>query len=102
LQFHPEKLPSAIDRYKNEIKRVWGVIDYQLNKTGKPYLVGDNVCFADLMFVTWNNLAVAGAGQEFADELKAEKPKAWEWHQRLLERESVKTMEQAKAAASKQ
>ncbi|KAK0256157.1 glutathione S- transferase, nitrogen catabolite repression regulator, partial [Friedmanniomyces endolithicus] len=31
--FHSEKLPSAVDRYTNEAKRVLGVIDAHLKKT---------------------------------------------------------------------
>jgi glutathione S-transferase len=38
-KFHPEKLPSAQERYLNEIKRVVGVLDKHLQ--GREYLVGD-------------------------------------------------------------
>lgn len=103
MQFHPEKnITSAQDRYLNEVKRVWSVIDYHLTRTGKPYLVGDKVCFADLMFVTWNNAVVGMLGKDFERELEEKSPKAWEWHQRLVARESVKktydAQERAKAA----
>lgn len=58
--FHQEKLPSAIERYRNEIKRVIGVIDAHLTKQGTEYLVGDRVTYADLMFILYftNMLAV--------------------------------------------
>ena len=49
---HPEKIPSAIERYNNEIKRVFGVLDAVLSK--QKYLVGDKVTIADLSFVPWN------------------------------------------------
>ncbi|KAI9694053.1 MAG: glutathione S- transferase, nitrogen catabolite repression regulator [Bathelium mastoideum] len=50
-RFHPEKLPSAIDRYVKEIERVVGVLDKAVSITG--WLVGDRYTFADLSFVTW-------------------------------------------------
>jgi glutathione S-transferase len=52
--YHPEKnLTSCLDRYGNEIKRVLGVIDAHLKKTGTEYLVGDKCTYADLAFVPW-------------------------------------------------
>ena len=50
---HPEKLPSAIERYSNEVKRVLGVLEQALR--GKQWLVGDKCTYADLAFVTWND-----------------------------------------------
>ena len=44
---HPEKLPSAIERYAKEMKRVLGVLDGALE--GKQWLVGDKMTFADLV-----------------------------------------------------
>jgi len=49
---HPEKVPSAVERYNNEIKRVFGVLDAVLSK--QKYLVGDKVTIADLSFIPWN------------------------------------------------
>ena len=49
---HSEKIPSAIERYNNEIKRVFGVLDGVLSK--QKYLVGDKVTIADLSFIPWN------------------------------------------------
>lgn len=88
--FHPEKLQSAIDRYANEIRRVLGVIELHLNKTGKAYLVGDKVCFADLMFIPWNVTALRVMGEGFDKEWQEKFPKTWEWHQKLMNRDAVK------------
>ena len=103
-QFHPEKnLTSAIDRYAGEIRRHLGVIEYHLNKTGNPYLVGDKCTFADLMWVPWNNLAATFVmGPDFAKEWEKDYPKTWEWHQRLMNRDAVKRAFEIKAAASGQ
>ncbi|KAF7505219.1 hypothetical protein GJ744_001148 [Endocarpon pusillum] len=40
--YHAEKVPSAEARYEAEIKRVLGVIEAHLKKTGGKYLVGEN------------------------------------------------------------
>ena len=51
-RFHSEKIPSAIERYNNEIRRVFGVLDDVLSK--QKYLVGDKVTTADLSLIPWN------------------------------------------------
>ena len=87
-----------LERFRKEIKRVTGVIDSHLSKTGQEYLVGDKVTFADLMFLPWNFLLIgggmgpdAGLGQEFREKEWPEKyPHHYEWHQKLMERPSVK------------
>ena len=56
--YHAEKSPSAIERYNNEIKRVFGVLDAVLSK--QNYLVGDKVTIADLSFIPWNTAVVTG------------------------------------------
>ena len=98
MQYHPEKIPSVLERYRNEIIRVTGVIDAHLTKTGTEYLVGDKLTFADLMFAPWNQLALGdlmgpdgGIGREFREKEWPEKyPKAYAWHQKLLQKDSVK------------
>ncbi|KAF2869573.1 glutathione S-transferase [Massariosphaeria phaeospora] len=50
---YPEKLPSAIARYNNEVQRILGVLDGAL--AGKQWLVGDKITFADLAFTVWND-----------------------------------------------
>jgi glutathione S-transferase len=54
---HSEKIPSAIERYDNEIKRVFGVLELVLAERPSGYLVGDKATIADLSFITWNNSA---------------------------------------------
>ena len=56
-KFHSEKVPSAVERYNNEIKRVFGVLDSVLSK--QKYLVGNKVTIADLLFIPWNVMVVA-------------------------------------------
>ncbi|KAI0126062.1 glutathione-s-transferase theta, gst [Xylariales sp. AK1849] len=50
---HPEKIASVIERYRNEVLRVNGVIDLHLTRQGTGHLVGDKCTYADLMFVPY-------------------------------------------------
>jgi glutathione S-transferase len=45
--------PNVIERFEKEAKRVTGVIDAHLKKTGTKYLVGDTVTYADISFIPW-------------------------------------------------
>lgn len=49
---HLQRVPSAISRYRKEIRRVLGVLDTALQ--GRRYLVGDKLTIADLVFVPWH------------------------------------------------
>ncbi|KFA45648.1 hypothetical protein S40293_08925 [Stachybotrys chartarum IBT 40293] len=92
---HAEKLPSAIDRYANEIKRVLGVMETVL--TGKPdteqWLVGNRITYTDLVFVPWNDRL--DATLRVPEDKKFEGfPHVQAWHQRMTSRPSwVKAME---------
>ena len=48
--YHPEKVPSAVERYQNEIKRVLGVLEGVLAK--QEWLVADKCTVVDLSFIT--------------------------------------------------
>ncbi|KAI0202744.1 glutathione S-transferase [Astrocystis sublimbata] len=50
---HSEKIPSAIERYTDEVKRIIGVMDGHLAKNGTDFLVGDKATYADLMFIPY-------------------------------------------------
>lgn len=84
---HPEKLPSAQERYNNEVKRVLGVLEKCL--TGKQWLVGDKCTFADLAFVTWNErlgMLLGAPGSKPLEEF----PNVEAWHNRMAARDSFK------------
>ncbi len=84
---HPEKLPSAIDRYSNEVKRVLGVLEKSLHK--KQWLVGDKCTYADLSFVTWNDRMDMVLGVPDSKPLK-EFPNVEAWHHRMISRVSFR------------
>ncbi|MEO8722326.1 MAG: glutathione binding-like protein [Sphingobium sp.] len=50
IQFAPEKIPYAMDRYVNETARLYGVLDRQL--AGQDYLAGD-YSIADMAIYPW-------------------------------------------------
>ena len=92
--YHAEKLPSAEERYGNEIRRVLGVVDAHLKKTGSDYLVGDKCTYADLAWVTWNSL-LGWLVPEL--DVKGEFPRFYAWNERLVNRPAVKKVLEAKA-----
>ena len=58
--YAPEKLPYAIERYTNEARRIYGVIDRQLSKSrfiaGRTYSIADIAIFPWLR--SWENQGV--------------------------------------------
>lgn len=95
-KYHAEKIPSAIDRYDAEIRRVLGVLEVIL--ADKEYLVENRVSYVDLAFVPWNWLL-----KWLPNSLEWEKdfPKVAEWDGRLNARESVKKARELRADALK-
>lgn len=55
-RYAPEKIPYAIDRYQNETRRLYGVLDKKLRETG-DWLVGHRYTIADLANFAWVNMA---------------------------------------------
>lgn len=85
---HSEHVPSAIERYRKEIRRVIGVLDAAL--AGKEYLVGNKCTIADLAFVPWDSeVQNICEGEDFLKTLPDECPNWTAWHKRLMERPAV-------------
>ena len=95
--FHPEKIPSAIERYENEIKRVLGVIDAHLKKQGTEYLVGSKCTYADVAWVPWDAFVEKLMGESF--DMKKDYPLTAAWHERVTSRPAIKKTLEAKAKA---
>lgn len=49
--YAPQPVPYAIERYQTETKRLYGVLNTQLEK--KPYLAGDHYSIADIATYPW-------------------------------------------------
>ncbi|KAG8162091.1 hypothetical protein KVR01_007856 [Diaporthe batatas] len=92
---HPEKVPSAVERYANEIKRVLGVLDGTLAAKPKDqqWLVGDRMTFADLAFVPWNDRLDATLGVPYDKKFEGF-PHVQAWHESMVKRPSwIKAMD---------
>ncbi|KAG4438111.1 hypothetical protein IFR05_006391 [Cadophora sp. M221] len=92
--YHPEKLPSAVDRYVNEIRRVSGVLDRVLKD--KEFLVSDKFSYADAAFVTGYVIMFL-----FADKINIETdfPVLNAWLERLRARPAIAKILRDRAVA---
>lgn len=89
-----QKLPSAIERYGKETKRVIGVLDAHLKRKREPYLVGDRLTYVDLAWLPWHNFLYALMPEEegLGWDWEAECPAVAAWYARLMGREAVKAV----------
>lgn len=111
--FHPERIPSAMVRYENEVRRTYGVVEMRLAELREQliyemeedesfslgtsalseskyfrdpiWLVGNRMTVADLTFVTWNHVV-----DRIGIDLKNEFPEVYKWTQAMLSRPLVK------------
>jgi len=79
-QYAPEKIPYAIDRYRNESHRLYGVLDKRLRD--REYIAGD-YSIVDMAVVGWARL------HERQGIDKAEFPAFAAWLDRMLARPAV-------------
>ncbi|KAF2153571.1 glutathione S-transferase, partial [Myriangium duriaei CBS 260.36] len=96
-RFHPEKIPSAIDRYVNEVFRVIGVLDKGLESNATGWLVGDKCTYADLSFVTWAGVAKGLLVELHLEQKLEDYPRYTKWLERLGERPAVKKVQETVA-----
>lgn len=97
-KFHPEPIPSALNRYVGETNRHTAVLEEWLAKQKKehggsadgPWLVGGKCSYADLVFITWHKVISLILSKEEFDEEKS--PNVKDWIDRMCTRESVKTV----------
>lgn len=112
--FHTVTVPSAIDRYTDEVRRVYGVLEMALSERREAlimeldsenaesyssgltplsqsryfdspvWLVGDRCTIADLCFVPWNYVV-----DRIGIDLKAEFPEVYKWTKRMMHRPAV-------------
>lgn len=80
--YAPEKIQYAYDRYTNEAKRIYGVLDKQLAKT--PYIAGKQYTIADIAIFPWLR-SWQNQGIDWADF-----PTLKDWFDRISERPAVK------------
>ncbi len=79
--YAPEKIDYAFDRYTNEAKRLYRVLDKQLSQ--HRYLAGDAYTIADIAAFPWTR-SWKNQGIDWA-----EYPHAKRWHDEIAERPAV-------------
>lgn len=96
-RFHPEKIPSAIERYVKEANRVTGVLEGHLAQqkqkyggSGGPWLVGNKLSYADLAFIMWQSMLGKVLEKDQFDEDNF--PHVKEWLGNMTSRPKVKTV----------
>ncbi|GMM39852.1 glutathione peroxidase [Hanseniaspora uvarum] len=112
--FHTTKIQSAIDRYIEEVRRVYGVVEMALAEKRESlildldtenaqsyssgttplsnsrffdypvWLVGDKITVADLSFVPWNNVV-----DRIGINIKVEFPEVYKWTKHMMRRQAV-------------
>lgn len=80
-RFAKEDLPYAVERYTNEAKRLYGVMDRRLAET--PYLAGEDYTIADMATYPW------AARWEWQGIDWADYPNAKRWYDALSARPAV-------------
>lgn len=83
-RYAPEKIQYGIDRYINETRRLYGVLDKHLATSKSGFIVGDHVSIADLTTIGW----VIYAGWAGVDI--NEFPHLKKWEDMMNAREGVK------------
>ncbi|KAJ5105051.1 Glutathione transferase [Penicillium alfredii] len=91
-RYHPEKVPSAQERYIKEIRRVSGVLNRWL--ADKEYLVGGKFSYVDSAFITWFEVTAL-----VAIDLEQEFPHLYAWLSRQKARPAIAKVLQDRAEA---
>jgi GST-like protein len=79
--YAPEKLPYAVDRYTNEARRLYGVMDRRLAQSA--YLGGDDYSIADIATFPWLRT------WERQGIVLAEYPHVEAWFEKIADRPAV-------------
>lgn len=91
--YAPQQIDYAVNRYTNEAKRLYGVMDKQLAKT--QYLAGDGYTIADIASFPWTR-SWKNQGIELDDF-----PNVKRWHEAIAARPAVQRGVEVLASARK-
>lgn len=99
-QWHPERVPSALERYTKEVNRVTGVLDAYLAQQKQehggsagsdgPWLVGNKFSYADIAFIPWQRVVSMMLQKDEYNEDNF--PHVKEWLGKMNSRKTVKTV----------
>jgi glutathione S-transferase len=84
MRYSPQKIQYGMDRYVNETRRLYKVLDAHLSKSEGGYLVGEKCTIADISTIGWVHWA-GWAGVDIE-----EFPMLREWEERMMNRPGVK------------
>lgn len=82
-RYASEPQPYAQQRYQDEVRRLYTVLNTHLSQTSSPYLVGTKCTIADIAHWGWITLS-RWAGVELGDF-----PALQAWEERMFERPAV-------------
>lgn len=91
--YAPQQIEYAVNRYTNETKRLYGVMDKQLGKSA--YLAGNDYTIADIAAFPWTR-SWQNQGVELADY-----PNVKRWHEAIAARPAVQRGVEVLASARK-
>jgi len=94
--YHHEKIPSAIQRYKAEVLRVFGVLESVLST--REWLVAGKLTVADMSFVTWTNFALEMVMQGEDWDFSKQFPNTSAWHNKMVNRPAIAEVVAIKAS----
>ena len=80
--YAPEKIAYALERYGNEVNRLYGVLNTQLEKT-QAYVAGADYSIADMAIFPWVRIYKSQAVP--LDDFPAVRA----WYKRISEREAT-------------
>lgn len=83
FRYAPEKIKYGIDRYQNESRRLYGILDKHLAKSKSGFIVGDHISLADITSIGWVMFA-GWAGVDIS-----EFPNVKKWEDMMYERPAV-------------
>ncbi|KAF2455780.1 glutathione S-transferase [Lineolata rhizophorae] len=84
FRYAPETIEYGVNRYQNESRRLYRVLDEHLAEGNKTYLVGEKCTIADISCYGW--IAAAGWAGIDIDEF----PTLKKWEERMEAREGVR------------
>ncbi|RVX68734.1 hypothetical protein B0A52_07620 [Exophiala mesophila] len=84
VRYAPERIQYGMDRYTNESRRLYKVLENHLQKSKSGFLVGDHISIADIAAVSW--VIYAGWAGVDIDEF----PNVKKWEEMLYARPTVK------------
>ncbi|KAK5165940.1 Glutathione S-transferase 2 [Saxophila tyrrhenica] len=82
-RYAPEQIEYGINRYQNETRRLYGVLDKHLKDAGTEYLVGDKCTIADIAH--WGWISAGGWAGINIDDF----PTLKQWEDRMWARPAV-------------